>query len=327
MSKRKKSGIELLFDPMGRRTLVDRMTGLPKAESAIFKCLAQFADKNGYCYPGYKTLAERTGYSVKTVYRAMKRLEKWLYIRRVRRHKGNGHQRGYAYAITLGLRHCDLNTGQYERNQSDTESSLNYPIEQYKKNYDLMRAFEDKVIGLLKEHIDFNKTSELVSALEVSKHVFLALPNRWGDLIEEAVQKATELAAELRASGTKLLSWEPLTSRLAASTTPTLERPSITASKVKPQLVLDPRVEQLRQSLKPGNQRNTSLTGAIERSQATETNTVISFKSQSRRDADLIETECRRELKKLANLTHKKIELSADGQVPHIFRPQSSCGQ
>lgn len=77
---------------------------LPRAEKAVIVYLAARADDDkGTCYPGQANIANSTGFSDRTVRRALKNLEAHSIIRRVRRFDQNGYRNSDLYVLDLTM--------------------------------------------------------------------------------------------------------------------------------------------------------------------------------------------------------------------------------
>lgn len=76
---------------------------LPHAEKSVLVALAHRADKNGYCYPGQKTLATMTGASESTVRRAIKSLDQKGYLSREERRRKNGSRTSTGYHLPVTM--------------------------------------------------------------------------------------------------------------------------------------------------------------------------------------------------------------------------------
>jgi DNA-binding transcriptional ArsR family regulator len=90
---------------MGYRTTEWAYTiTLPRAEKAVLVYLAARADdEKGTCFPGQANIANNTGFSDRTVRRALKTLETNGVIRRVRRFDGNGYRNSDLYVLDLTM--------------------------------------------------------------------------------------------------------------------------------------------------------------------------------------------------------------------------------
>jgi Helix-turn-helix domain len=63
---------------------------LPPAEKFLLVTLANYADADGYCFPGQERLAHDTGMGVRSIVRHMQYLELTLMIKRTLRRRSNG---------------------------------------------------------------------------------------------------------------------------------------------------------------------------------------------------------------------------------------------
>ena len=81
-------------------SLLDRVSEVKPAAFAIYLRLLYHADKHGQCWPAGETMAVKSGMNIKTVQRAIKRLESegWITTDRTG-HDENGHRRN-VYTIT-----------------------------------------------------------------------------------------------------------------------------------------------------------------------------------------------------------------------------------
>ena len=69
------------------------------AELRVFSLLCSYADKNGYCYPSQKTLAEQLGIAREGMNRHIRSLEKTGWIKSVQRFRADGSKRSKLYSI------------------------------------------------------------------------------------------------------------------------------------------------------------------------------------------------------------------------------------
>ena len=76
---------------------------LPHAEKSVLVALAHRADKEGYCYPGQKAIAEMTGASESTVRRAIKSLDEKGYLSREDRRRKNGSRTSTGYYLPVTM--------------------------------------------------------------------------------------------------------------------------------------------------------------------------------------------------------------------------------
>lgn len=74
---------------------------LPTIDRFVLVVLADYADEANSCYPGQTLIARRTGSSVSTVHRSLKRLETGGWIQRVKRWKGDGTRSSDRYELKL----------------------------------------------------------------------------------------------------------------------------------------------------------------------------------------------------------------------------------
>jgi hypothetical protein len=72
--------------------------------------VAQFADEDGYCWPGQKMLAEYTEQSVRTVREHLVALEAEGYLKRVARKRPDGTNTSDAYYLNLSKPHATFET-------------------------------------------------------------------------------------------------------------------------------------------------------------------------------------------------------------------------
>lgn len=63
---------------------------LPSRAVAVYLVLNEYADKEGYCFPSLKTIAQGTGLSKSTVKRAIKDLTETGFIQKEKRYRPNG---------------------------------------------------------------------------------------------------------------------------------------------------------------------------------------------------------------------------------------------
>lgn len=75
-------------------------TGDPQC-NLVLRALADFADRDGSCWPSVDTLVHETDLSKSTVRRAIQRLEKLGLIERQARLRGNGSQTSNRYRLKL----------------------------------------------------------------------------------------------------------------------------------------------------------------------------------------------------------------------------------
>ena len=75
---------------------------------AVLVALADMADEDDTCYPGQKKLAAMTGWSQKTIERALIRIESHGLLTRVRRYGPNGWRTSDRYQLNLDVQQLDL---------------------------------------------------------------------------------------------------------------------------------------------------------------------------------------------------------------------------
>lgn len=63
---------------------------LPSRAVAVYLVLNEYADREGYCFPSLKTIAQGTGLSKSTVKRAIKDLTETGFIQKEKRYRPNG---------------------------------------------------------------------------------------------------------------------------------------------------------------------------------------------------------------------------------------------
>lgn len=74
---------------------------LPTIDKFVLVVLADYADDEHSCFPGQGLVAKRTGSSVSTVARAMKRLEEAGLVRRDRRFRKDGSRTSDRYFLPV----------------------------------------------------------------------------------------------------------------------------------------------------------------------------------------------------------------------------------
>lgn len=74
---------------------------LPTIDKFVLVVLADYADEANTCFPGQGLIARRTGSSVSTVHRALKRLETRKLIRREQRWRDDGKRSSDRYRLLL----------------------------------------------------------------------------------------------------------------------------------------------------------------------------------------------------------------------------------
>jgi DNA-binding transcriptional regulator YhcF (GntR family) len=81
---------------------LDELSGKPSEMQIIYMWLCTFADKDGECFPGRKTLAKKSGCSIKTVDKYLKQLvEDGFISKKVRRKKDSKQNLSNIYGLLL----------------------------------------------------------------------------------------------------------------------------------------------------------------------------------------------------------------------------------
>ena len=107
---------------------------------AIYNCLAEHANQEGFCFPAHKTIADKIGASVSSVQRGIRQLIKLAIIRKSRRRYHNVYyllkldRSGRPNSNKIGQ--SDLHIGQGDRSdQSARTTNKNKEKEFINKNY------------------------------------------------------------------------------------------------------------------------------------------------------------------------------------------------
>lgn len=94
----------------------------------VFFILAKFADNNGKkIYPSHQTIADRTGYSVRTVQTHLKYLEESGFITK-KHHFFHGHQTSNSYTINLDNLQAILNMQSRNLSKKIVDKSVDNPV-------------------------------------------------------------------------------------------------------------------------------------------------------------------------------------------------------
>lgn len=107
---------------------------------AIYNCLAEYANQEGFCFPSHKTIADKIGASISSVQRGIRQMIKLGIVRKARRKYSNVY---YLLKLDRSVRpnsnkigQSDLHIGQTDRSdQSTGTTNKNKEKEFIKKNY------------------------------------------------------------------------------------------------------------------------------------------------------------------------------------------------
>ena len=192
------------------------LAGLPRSQRVVLKELAYRGNERGYCYPSYKQLAKWTGYSSKTIQRAIAALEQKQLIRRRRFVRADGSHAVYGIALTIPL--PVLGAGHSVHKTRDTESSHKLNSEIKKKDYaDRYRILEDDVLWIFEPLIELKRPPNLISLFEVTNWTLAQRDLKWDEIRSRVLEVAQRLYDELLASSKMLESWEQLVAALSDS--------------------------------------------------------------------------------------------------------------
>lgn len=125
---------------------------------AIYNCLAEHANQEGFCFPSHKYIADKIGASISSVQRGIRQLIKLAIIRKSRRRYHNVY---YLLKLERSERpnsnkigQSDLQTGHTDRsvrsvgttNKTNKQELINKNAEEYNKTGDSLRELKSKLV-------------------------------------------------------------------------------------------------------------------------------------------------------------------------------------
>lgn len=146
---------------------------------AIYNCLAEFSNQEGFCFPSHKTIADKIGASVSSVQRGIRQLIKLGIISKKRKRYHNVY---YLLKIDRSDRPNSNQIGQSDRqfghtdrsDRSDRPTNKNKEKELNKKNYDQIKNFKE-LRSMLAEKMSIGGTK--IKSIDGKKHMWTG--QRW----------------------------------------------------------------------------------------------------------------------------------------------------
>lgn len=126
---------------------------------AIYNCLAEYANQEGFCFPSHKTIADKIGASISSVQRGIRQMIKLGIVRKARRKYSNVY---YLLKLDRSVRpnsnkigQSDLHIGHTDRSdQSAGTTNKNKEKEFIKKNYARDQKTGDNLEEMKKALVD-----------------------------------------------------------------------------------------------------------------------------------------------------------------------------
>lgn len=295
---------------------------LTLSEKTVLLILAHHTDANGYCFPSQKRIAKLARVSVRTVQRALKRLEKLKLIRIVSRTKTGFRNGSCGYAITVSAgtatRHHVDATLQIVVSERDKVTELNRVREQTRDQLsDLIRLVGDKFLSVLEPIIDFSQSPWMISTAQICKRLFNACPpSEFEGKLKATIHEAEQLRKQYERADKKLTNWMPLIERMHLdSEEPTPPKRSTVLDAEEP---LAPLIEELKSFLRTNLRNDPKITLELLRLVAFEAPDAIELTSASRMTIDKVHDLTRPALRLLASSYNKSVVLKHDGTI--IYR-------
>lgn len=146
---------------------------------AIYNCLAEFSNQEGFCFPSHKTIADKIGASVSSVQRGIRQLIKLGIISKKRKRYHNVY---YLLKIDRSDRPNSNQIGQSDRqfghtdlsDRSDRPTNKNKEKELNKKNYEQIKNFKE-LRSMLAEKMSIGGAK--IKSIDGKKHMWTG--QRW----------------------------------------------------------------------------------------------------------------------------------------------------
>ncbi|MDD2647092.1 MAG: hypothetical protein BWY53_00772 [Parcubacteria group bacterium ADurb.Bin326] len=146
---------------------------------AIYNCLAEFSNQDGFCFPSHKTIADKIGASVSSVQRGIHQLIKLGIISKKRKRYHNVY---YLLKIDRSDRPNSNQIGQSDRqfghtdrsDRSDRPTNKNKEKELNKKNYEQIKNFKE-LRSMLAEKMSIGGAK--IKSIDGKKHMWTG--QRW----------------------------------------------------------------------------------------------------------------------------------------------------
>lgn len=146
---------------------------------AIYNCLAEFSNQDGFCFPSHKTIADKIGASVSSVQRGIRQLIKLGIISKKRKRYHNVY---YLLKIDRSDRPNSNQIGQSDRqfghtdrsDRSDRPTNKNKEKELNKKNYEQIKNFKE-LRSMLAEKMSIGGVK--IKSIDGKKHMWTG--QRW----------------------------------------------------------------------------------------------------------------------------------------------------
>ena len=297
MGKSKRFGIP--SNQFAYTNTAQSLIGLSPRESHMLVQLTKHVCTNGSAFPSHATLAGPSGYSRRTVRRALKDLEQRGLIRRAPRSRAFQGNSSSFYSVVLSTgqpsgQHVHA-IGQHVRISQDTLAALIRPLNETKEEEGrlLVFAFEEYLLETLYDVIDLKPHPSLICVGSVSRWLFNGhTAAQFEPALVHVLDEARKLERDYLAEGRRLSKWSDLIDRLKDPT-------ELGAPQVAPD-ELDPICEEIWELL-PAHQQNHPRSRSLLASISVERDGLeIRFIANSQYALDYIRDTCRKALATLA---------------------------
>ena len=219
MGKTKRFGLP--YNQFAYTNSAQSLRGMSPRESHVLAQLTKHGCKNGSAFPSHATLAGPTGYSRRTVRRALNDLEHRGLVRKAPRSRAFQGNSSNFYAVVLSTgqpsgQHVHA-MGQHIRNSQDTVATLIRPLNETKEEDGrlLVFAFEEYLLETLCDVIDLKRHPSLICVAPVSRWLFNGhTPSQFEPALLHVLEEAGQLELDYLAEGKWLSKWSELIERL-----------------------------------------------------------------------------------------------------------------
>lgn len=293
MGKMKRFGLP--YNQFAYTNSAQSLTGMSPRESHVLAQLTKHVCKNGSAFPSHATLAGPTGYSRRTVRRALNDLEHRGLVRKAPRSRAFQGNSSNFYAVVLSTgqpsgQHVHA-MGQHIRNSQDTMATLIRPLNETKEEDGrlLVFAFEEYLLETLCDVIDLKRHPSLICVAPVSRWLFNGhTPSQFEPALLHVLDEARKLEREYLAEGKWLNKWRDLIDRLKDSAE--LGAPQVASNE------LDPICEEVWELL-PAHQQNHPRSRSLLASFSVERDEPeLTFITSSKLAMDYLRDTCRKAL-------------------------------
>lgn len=181
---------------------------LEKSELATVKELIQ-RGRRGFSYPSIKSIAKSTGYSNRSIQRAMEGLVAKMLVRRVRWIRGNGTLGVYYNYLTFAGVIIKASSRQINQNPLDTVAAHNLQNQQIdtltlKGVVDL----EKHIFEMLEPILDLRQIPGLIDGSDLTEWIYFRANLGFSELERFLIDQAGQLRAMHQNGKTKMVDWQ-----------------------------------------------------------------------------------------------------------------------